>query len=161
MMKFSGGTSRYSTMFSAQDIRRVQPVAPRVQVSNFQLPGSNAAYIPALYRGNVAFAPFEPVANVSASTLTYHSLCTHVGIYHNFGHYWRPPNVYINILSSSLRTTHTHGQYRVSANTSFSNRTATAFSPKRRRHWLFLCNAAHPSTQSPACLCKILKSCSL
>ncbi|KAL7898984.1 hypothetical protein HDV63DRAFT_395506 [Trichoderma sp. SZMC 28014] len=50
-------------MFSAQDIRRVQPVAPRVQVSNFQLPGSNAAYIPALYRGNVAFAPFEPVAN--------------------------------------------------------------------------------------------------
>ncbi|PNP45618.1 hypothetical protein TGAMA5MH_02841 [Trichoderma gamsii] len=56
-------------MFSAQNTQQMRPVAPRVQVSNFQFSGSNAAYMdraPALNRGlgaNPAFAPFEPAAN--------------------------------------------------------------------------------------------------
>ncbi|KAM0520794.1 hypothetical protein ACHAPE_003195 [Trichoderma viride] len=56
-------------MFSAQNMQQMQPVAPRVQVSNSQLTGSNAAGMdraPALNRGlgaNHAFAPFQPAAN--------------------------------------------------------------------------------------------------
>lgn len=105
-MEYPVETSPRSAMFSAQNTQQMRPVAPRVQVSNFQFSGSNAAYMdraPALNRGlgaNPAFAPFEPAANVSVSTRTFHSLCTHGVIYQGFGHDGHSPNVYINTLSS-------------------------------------------------------------
>jgi hypothetical protein len=68
---------RSQPIFSAQHMQ-MQPVAPRVRVSNSQLAGSNTAWMnrtPAQNRGlgaNTAFAPpFETAANVSISTRTY------------------------------------------------------------------------------------------
>ncbi|EHK47057.1 hypothetical protein TRIATDRAFT_132869 [Trichoderma atroviride IMI 206040] len=63
----SAGQQSQPTL-SAQNMR-MQPVAPRVQVPNYQLTGSNAADMdrtPTLNRAlgaNAAFAPFEPANN--------------------------------------------------------------------------------------------------
>lgn len=161
--------------FSAQNMR-MQPGAPRVQVPNFQLTGTNAARnaarmdrAPALNRGlgaNTAFAPFEPAANVSVSTCTYQSLRTwchpspSLEIFDTLQPLRRFPFfscLFCRIFSSSLRITHFHGQDRISANTSLSDSISTAILPNCRHRWLFLCNATHPSTQNPACPCTIFK----
>jgi hypothetical protein len=107
LMEFPVETSHRSAMFSAQNMQQMQPVAPRVQVSNSQLTGSNAAGMnraPALNRGlgaNHAFAPFQPAANVSISTrLVPSTVSAHmVSSITIFGHHGHSPIVYINVLS--------------------------------------------------------------
>lgn len=100
---------------------QMRPVAPRLQVSNFQFTEGNAASTygaPALNRGfsaNPAFVPFE--ANVSAlPLLNIHvptSLHTLLNVYTDIP--------FFHVLSSPSRTARILGQSRVYANTFLSD----------------------------------------